>query len=455
MWKKVLKSIAKGCGLSVMRYRHLREYELRLEQARECEARLEQARGCEARLEQAERDLKLCLARAEGASDIPRLPVEVATGGASLAGCGGATGDGRNAARVGAANAGTGRRADGAFQAVRAGRGGERRPARQLAAEGDEASALRYYANALSLIHRYEPARQDLREISQRNFEEASALLAAGNHVEARARLVKAVEHDPTNRPARERLGEQLRAQKRGTSPRNATSIPIGIAASSCTGKPSCALEYVGCAGVTGEVLEFGVLGGFTARIACETMRDMLIFKQIHLFDSFDGLPEYKSPIDANSYEIAGRNVWADRMRIPDWLVRELGVPIEVHVLTSLSEVIGPERVFIHRGYFEETLQRPLPFKAALIHIDCDLYQSTKEVLARLSEMDVLQDGCIILFDDYNCFKASPYAGERLAFREFLEGQGRFESTPFFTYGYNGAAFFLHEKQVNVQVRAA
>ncbi len=96
-----------------------------------------------------------------------------------------------------------------------------------------------------------------------------------------------------------------------------------------------------------------------------------------------------------------------------------------------------------------------MPFKAALIHIDCDLYQSTKEVLGRLYEMDVFQDGCIILFDDYNCFKASPHAGERLAFREFLEGQGRFESTPFFTYGYNGAAFFLHEKQVNVQVRAA
>ena len=215
------------------------------------------------------------------------------------------------------------------------------------------------------------------------------------------------------------------------------------------------ALEYVASAGVAGEVLEFGVLGGYTARIACETMRDMLILKQIHLFDSFDGLPEYTSPIDAESYEIAGRNVWADRMRIPDWLVRELGVPIEVHVLSSLSEVISPERIFVHCGYFEETLQKPLPFKAALIHIDCDLYQSTKEVFTRLSAMDVFQDGCIILFDDYNCFKASPYAGERLAFREFLEGQGRFESTPFFTYGYNGAAFFLHEKQVNVRVRAA
>jgi hypothetical protein len=142
-------------------------------------------------------------------------------------------------------------------------------------------------------------------------------------------------------------------------------------------------------------------------------------------------------------------------MRFPDSLIHELEAPIDVHVFSSLSEVISPERIFIHRGFFEETLRKPLPIKAALIHIDCDLYQSTKEVLSRLYEMGTLQDGCVILFDDYNCFKASPYAGERLAFREFLDNQERFEASPFFTYGFNGAAFFLHEKQVAAQARAA
>lgn len=459
MWKKVLKSIAKGCGLSVMRNRHAREVEARLARADEGEARLAlRLRDCQARLERAERDLKLSLARAEGSErhlHDCQAKLQLAEGRCQDAAAQPEPAGRRPALapRIADLAAGTRTAAPRPFE-LDADANVAR--ARQLAAEGDEAAALRYYANALSLIHRYEPARQDLQQLSKRHFDEAVTLLTVGNYVEARARLVKAVEYDPTNRPARERLAEQVQAQKRWDLTKECYVYPDRKRGEQMYRESFLrALEYVAGGGVTGEVLEFGVLGGYTARIACETMRDMLILKQIHLFDSFDGLPEYTSPIDAESYEVAGRNVWADRMRIPDWLVTELGVPIEVHVLSSLSEVISPERVFIHRGYFEETLQKPLPFKAALIHIDCDLYQSTKEVFARLSAMDVLQDGCIILFDDYNCFKASPYAGERLAFREFLEGQGRFESTPFFTYGYNGAAFFLHEKQVNVQVRAA
>ena len=67
-------------------------------------------------------------------------------------------------------------------------------------------------------------------------------------------------------------------------------------------------------------------------------------------------------------------------------------------------------------------------------------------MLTRLYEMDVFQDGCVLLFDDYNCFKASPYYGERRAFAEFLQEQHRFEASPWFTYGFNGAAYFLHER---------
>ncbi|MGH8643560.1 MAG: TylF/MycF/NovP-related O-methyltransferase, partial [Gammaproteobacteria bacterium] len=82
----------------------------------------------------------------------------------------------------------------------------------------------------------------------------------------------------------------------------------------------------------------------------------------------------------------------------------------------------------------------------ALVHIDCDLYQSTVEVLWSLYRMDVFQDGCVLMFDDWNCNKASLNYGERRAFREFIEGQERFAHSPFFTYGFNGAAFFLHDR---------
>ncbi len=134
-------------------------------------------------------------------------------------------------------------------------------------------------------------------------------------------------------------------------------------------------------------------------------------------------------------------------MRFPDAVVEALGEPIDQHIFSRLCDVLSPERIFVYRGFFADTLRNPLPLRAALVHIDCDLYQSTRDVLTRLFETDVLQDGCVLLFDDYNCFRASPDYGERRAFREFLDGQERFEATPFFTYGFNGAAFFLHERQ--------
>jgi tetratricopeptide (TPR) repeat protein len=327
--------------------------------------------------------------------------------------------------------------------------------ARKLLADGQEEAALAAYARGLDLIHLHPLARSDLKQLSVRHFEEATALQAADNLAGAIQKLVRTIEFDPANQEARDRLETLLREQNREDvtkrcyiyhNPDRGTQIYRETF--------QRALEYVAVAGIVGEVLEFGVLGGFTSRIICETMRDLFIHKQIHLFDSFEGLPEYTSPIDANSYDIAGRNLWSDRMRFPDSFIADLGEPIDVHIYSRLCEIIRPERLFIYRGFFEQTLKQPLPLKAALVHIDCDLYQSTKEVLTRLYEMDVLQDGCVLLFDDYNCFKASPNAGERRAFREFLEGQERFETTPFFTYGFNGAAFFLHEKEAVARAHA-
>jgi hypothetical protein len=140
-------------------------------------------------------------------------------------------------------------------------------------------------------------------------------------------------------------------------------------------------------------------------------------------------------------------------MRFGDDFVREnLGAPVDAYIFQRLSEVISSDRLFIYRGFFADTLQNLSATKAALVHIDCDLYQSTREVFGALYEKDVLQDGCVIMFDDYNCFRANPAFGERRAFREFLEGQSRFTSSPFFSYGWNGAAFLLHDRTVGADL---
>ena len=71
------------------------------------------------------------------------------------------------------------------------------------------------------------------------------------------------------------------------------------------------------------------------------------------------------------------------------------------------------------RGWFDQTLPRFLadnPHVAfALVHVDCDLYESTKVVLSQL--WDRVVPGGIVLFDE---LFHKDYPGETLAFREFF-----------------------------------
>jgi hypothetical protein len=82
-----------------------------------------------------------------------------------------------------------------------------------------------------------------------------------------------------------------------------------------------------------------------------------------------------------------------------------------------------------------------LPDKASVIHIDSDLYQSAIEAL-RLCRKSI-QQGTVVLFDDYNCFSASNDQGERKALKEFSAETGIiFE--PWFSYRNVGQVFLCH-----------
>ncbi len=309
----------------------------------------------------------------------------------------------------------------------------------------DEAFA--YFARANSLIPRYEPARDELKVMSA---ERLAAVRPEMDATEKIALLARVIEMDPSNQDAR-LLQKQLLAERHGGPDLTKMCFifydePRAVAVHSEAYRR--ALEFVTIGGVVGDILEFGVLGGWSARLICEAMRDVFNLNNLHLFDSFDGLPKYASAVDRDSYEIGGRNLWGDKMRFPADFLKQFGQPHQWHIRDRLSEVVRPERIIVHAGYYSDTLQKPLNIKAAVVHFDCDLYQSTTEVLAGLLKHDALQDGCVFLFDDWNCNKGSPNYGQRRAFREFLEGQSRFSASPWFTYGYNAAAFILHDNSV-------
>ena len=115
-----------------------------------------------------------------------------------------------------------------------------------------------------------------------------------------------------------------------------------------------------------GLMLEFGVHTGETiTRIANRTKR------KIYGFDSFGGLPEDWRP----GY---GKGTFA--CDIPE-------VPDNVELVVGLFNDTLPKFVEDHK---EE--------KVAFVHVDCDLYSSTKCVFDNLKHM--FQDGTVICFDE-------------------------------------------------------
>jgi hypothetical protein len=116
--------------------------------------------------------------------------------------------------------------------------------------------------------------------------------------------------------------------------------------------------------------LEFGVWSGKTINRFADALGPG---RTIHGFDSFEGLPE-------------------------DWFGdRRKG---RFDTGGKLPEV--RPNVKLHKGWFSETLPRFVrenPGPVAFLHVDCDLYSSTKTIFEYLG--DRIVPGTVILFDEY------------------------------------------------------
>lgn len=116
-----------------------------------------------------------------------------------------------------------------------------------------------------------------------------------------------------------------------------------------------------------GVVLEFGVGSGASLRLWEELLPD----RRIVGFDSFEGLPEdWRTGFSAGSF--------ADVERVEF------------------------ERADLRVGWFEDTLAeflQELDQPIALLHVDCDLYSSTRTVLEQC--VPRLAGGAVIVFDEF------------------------------------------------------
>ena len=74
--------------------------------------------------------------------------------------------------------------------------------------------------------------------------------------------------------------------------------------------------------------------------------------------------------------------------------------------------------------------------------IDCDLKESTKLALEFIKPS--LQEGTILIFDDFLDYKGSMVKGECGAFEDFKKSYPNFLFRRAFDYGYRGRAFIVY-----------
>jgi hypothetical protein len=101
------------------------------------------------------------------------------------------------------------------------------------------------------------------------------------------------------------------------------------------------------------------------------------------------------------------------------WGEGTCGSPGALAIMNIAARHLPVERIVLYPGWFADTLSAIEDGqKFALVHLDCDLYQSTSEVLTYLLSNNHLPDGCVLLFDDFLENRGSKKFGQRRAWEE-------------------------------------
>lgn len=139
-----------------------------------------------------------------------------------------------------------------------------------------------------------------------------------------------------------------------------------------------------------GLFLEFGVFSGKSINHIASNVNPKKI---IYGFDSFNGLPEFwRDGFEEGAFNLKGR-------------------------LPSVKD-----NVKLIEGWFDQSLPVFLKNQPAhtvgFLHIDCDLYSSTKTIFDNLSSL--IKPNTVIVFDEYFNYPGWEN-GEFLAFQEFID----------------------------------
>jgi O-methyltransferase len=162
---------------------------------------------------------------------------------------------------------------------------------------------------------------------------------------------------------------------------------------------------------ITGALVECGVWhGGSAALMARSSLDHGRQTRALHLYDSFEGIPEPDA-------EIVGRDHANGRLQIAFDYADRGGPGSEGDVRALLRRVgYDNQAVHVHQGWFQDTVPATAASigPIALLHMDGDWYESTRVCLDHLYEHVVR--GGFVMVNDYGA-----YQGCRKAVDEFLD----------------------------------
>ena len=130
--------------------------------------------------------------------------------------------------------------------------------------------------------------------------------------------------------------------------------------------------------------------------------------RHFYAFDSFEGLPSINILDEGDARFDKGRYYCSK----------------EKFINNLLKENVDQKKVTITKGFYEDSLNEQLKKeinlkRAAIVFIDCDLYSSTRSVLNFITNL--INNGSIIIFDDWFTYKGDPNKGEQKACGEWLK----------------------------------
>ena len=162
---------------------------------------------------------------------------------------------------------------------------------------------------------------------------------------------------------------------------------------------------------IPGAIVECGVYRGGSAAVMAVASRGR---RDVHLFDSFEGLPAPGEKDGRLAHEQFHEGWCAGDTAEVRELLRRLDFP--------------PESLHLHRGWFHETLPHADVPQIALLHIDADWYDSVMLCLRELYD-DVAPGGFVVL-DDYGRWEGCTRATNDFLRERGLEGKVTVRNPP-------------------------